>query len=385
MTLEDELPRLLDELANDHAVGAPPLLPHPDIARATTHRRAPARRALLVVAVVVATTVVGLMFLTDWRNADAPSGPTPSTPTNTAPATMPLLDDPDVAVVRARAVLLAPAAGSDIELVAVDERNRYNGASGALVAPDGTVFKIVITPLVDEWLPERPEWTSIPADQRDIATIAGYEVAAVVDASSPTQIYRYVRDRCWSIEIPSAGEEMWSEDLNTLLDALTVDYDVGPVDEAAITVDVPVGWQSLGGGRMLLSWNMQLVVNVDGLPHTVQLSQVPNAAIGYVVGGESNPRPFRHGNAQWWEIDSVTTPGYTTVAGTARTTFSITSDLSADQLATIVDTLVPTPVGQLVVTPDPSATTEIALESVLPSSSLSGCGNMGMGVDLVDP
>ncbi len=144
MTLEDELPRLLDELANDHAVGAPPLLPHPDIARATTHRRAPARRALLVVAVVVATTVVGLMFLTDWRNADAPSGPTPSTPTNTAPATMPLLDDPDVAVVRARAVLLAPAAGSDIELVAVDERNRYNGASGALVAPDGTVFKIVI-------------------------------------------------------------------------------------------------------------------------------------------------------------------------------------------------------------------------------------------------
>lgn len=94
---------------------------------------------------------------------------------------------------------------------------------------------------------------------------------------------------------------------------------------------------------MLRSWVMELQVDVDGRTHDVHLAQVPDAPVGFLLAGESNPRPFEHDGRQWWTVDIVTTPGMTSVVGTTDLgAFHITADLPADELATIVDSLVVT-------------------------------------------
>lgn len=144
----------------------------------------------------------------------------------------------------------------------------------------------------------------------EVRTIADRQVAATVDATSPTQIYRDIRDDRWSIDIITADTPMWTDDLT----ALTPNRDVQS-DNAAVTIDVPAGWTSLGDGRMQRSWTMDLRVDVDGAIHVVHLAQVPNAPVGFLLSGESNPTPFDHNGQTWWAVDIVTTPGITSIIG----------------------------------------------------------------------
>jgi hypothetical protein len=188
---------------------------------------------------------------------------------------------------------------------------------------------------------------------------------------------------------------MWSDDVTTLIEAITLNGEVEAVDEAAVTVDVPDGWTSLGGGRMVQSWTMDLRVDIDGTPHDVHLAQRPNAPIGVLLSGESNPVPFDHNGQQWWAVDIVTTPGMTSVIGNAGLgVFHITSDLTAAQLVEIIDELTPTGTDSL---PDPAggtvdtvaeAMTEVSTDTVAPTAGMSlpgtQCGVLGTGLELID-
>lgn len=248
-------------------------------------------------------------------------------------------------------------------------------------------------------MPDQPEWNDIPTERRTTEVVAGYEVAAVVDESATTQIYRTVRDDCWSIEIVTADEPMWSDDVSALVGASTSNRDVGS-DEAAISFDVPPGWTSLGGARADRTWSMNLQIDVDGRPRNVYFSQVPDAPVGLLVTGESNPLPFDHDGEQWWSADIVTTPGMTSVIGEINLgAFVITSDLSVAQLVDIIDALTPTPVSQL---PAPEAPTDTAVpdqmtdisptdtaapgtisEGTAPAAP-SSCGTLGTGLELIE-
>lgn len=152
-----------------------------------------------------------------------------------------------------------------------------------------------------------------------------------------------MRDDCWSIEITTADAPMWSADLATLLGTMGTSADAQRDNDAPVSVHVPEGWTSLGGGLVPRGWTMELFVDVDGESHIVYLAQRPAAPVGMLLSGESNPVPFDHDGQQWWSIDVVTTPGRTTVVGDAGLgAFYINSDLSRDQLVTIIDSLVPT-------------------------------------------
>ncbi|MBI5087625.1 MAG: hypothetical protein HZB15_01790 [Actinobacteria bacterium] len=292
--------------------------------------------------------------------------------------------------------MLAPPAGSEMQLVSVQDWDTSGVASGAVLAPDGTVFSIYVGP-GPTWMPDAPDWEAIPANRRGLDDVAGHEVAAIVDASAPGQIYRTVRDGCWSIEIVTADAPMWDDDLTTLIGAITANRDVQGVDEAAVTVDVPDGWSSLGAGRMLRSWTMELHVDLDGTTHDVHLAQRPNAPVGVLLSGESNPVPFEHNGQHWWAVDAVTTPGVTSVIGDAGFgAFHISSDLPAARLVEIIDELVPTRDDQLPGPESPGATvdsvaegaTEPSTDTIAPTGgaipSGTRCGVLGVGLDLVD-
>jgi len=289
---------------------------------------------------------------------------------------------------------LAPPADSDVRLVSVQDWDTSGVASGAVVAPDGTVFSIYVSP-GPTWLSDSPDWDAIPPERRGLDTVAGRDVAAIVDESAPGQIYRTVRDGCWSIEIVTADIPMWNDDVTTLIEAITTNRDVQPVDEAAVTVDVPDVWTSLGGGRMLQSWTMELQVDIDGTTHDVHLAQRPNAPVGVLLSGESNPVPFDHNGQQWWAVDIVTTPGMTSVIGNAGLgAFHIISDLPAAQLVGIIDELTHTGTDRLPelsgATVDTVAVgmTEFSTDTIAPNSgsspSSTRCGTLGTGLDLIE-
>lgn len=61
MTIEQELPLLLDELANSRAVGDPPRLADVVVAEHVVRSRSSARWPLVAAAVCIAVTIVGLI------------------------------------------------------------------------------------------------------------------------------------------------------------------------------------------------------------------------------------------------------------------------------------------------------------------------------------
>ena len=389
MTLEEELPRLFNELANDHTVGSPPQLDGGDV-----FKPSPPRSRMLVglaAAASVAALVGGLVVLSS-RDAEPAASDQPSLSTSTLPATAtPPTGSPS------GVTLLAPSSNGDVRLTSLQDWDRSGIATGAVVSPDGTVFSITVG-AGPSWLPDSSDWDSIPGNQRGVDTVAGRDVAAVIDGTAPTQIYRTIRDDCWAIDITTADEPMWSDNVATLIGALTTNRNADSTNEAAVTVEVPVGWTPLGGGRMPQSWTMTLDVDIDGVTHEVHLAQVPDAPVGVLLSGESNPVAFDHNGQQWWSVDIVTTPGMTTVIGDAGLgAFHITSDLSAEQLIAIVDTLTPTPTEQLAT--DPQGPTDTAVsdqmvqesptDTIAPNAggaaTTAPCGTLGTGLKLVSP
>lgn len=394
MTLEDELPDLFHELAAAHPVGPRPELSDQVLVRTTP----PPRRSPVVVwlaaAACVALVVGGLAFLSgrDAKPAvsDQPAVTTSTVaPDSTAPPTSPL---PSAA---GEAIVLAPPAGSSIRLISARHWGNGGIASGAVVAPDGTVFSISVG-TGPTWLPDTDQWDAIPSERRALDTIAGRDVAAMIDGSAPGQIYRTVRDDCWSIELVTADAPMWSGEVTTFISAITPNRDVQPVDDYAVTVDVPDGWTSLGAARFLESWTMELQVDIDGTRHDVHLAQRPNAPVGVLLSGESNPVPFDHNGRQWWAVDIVTTPGMTSVIGDEGFgAFHIASDLTTEQLVEIIDELTPTAANTLSDTASGAvdtvaeAVTEISADTIAAAAGTgrpgTQCGELGSGLDLIDP
>jgi hypothetical protein len=374
MTLEHELPGLLDELAADHHIGHAPPLDVDTLRVELVGRRYPLAPRVLAVAACTAFLVGGLVFISGRNEPDNTAGTKPATnPSELSTATNP----PDAT----NGVVLAPPPSGSVELLSAMEFDRSATAAGALTSPDGTVFSLIVSS-GPTWPPSGDDWNAIPADRRDLRIVAGRDVAAIIDATAPTQIYRTVRDSCWAIEVLTADEATWSDDVTTLIGALRINDSVTSPDDAPVSIDVPKGWTSLGGARMLTSWVMELQADVDGQPHTVHLAQVPNAPVGFVLAGESNPRPFDHNGRQWWTVDIVTTPGMTSVIGTTDLgAFHITSDLSADKLVAIVDSLVATPTTQL---GSNSGVPGTAVVDTTPAPErATGCGDVGTGIEII--
>lgn len=375
MTIELELPGLLDELAADHHVGhAPPLDVHTLPLEPVGRHRSPAPR-VLAVAACTAFAVSAIVFL---GGRDEPATTPGNEPTTSPGETGVASTMPGVTNGSTDSVVLAPPPTGPLELVSAMTFDQSAHAAGALTAPDGTVFSLVIS-RGPAWPPSGDEWSTIPADRRDVRTVAGRDVAAVVDASSPTLIYRTVRDSCWTIEVYTADEAMWSDDVTTLVGALRSNESVTSTADAAVSIDVPVGWTSLGGGRMLTSWVMELRADVGGQSHTVHLWQVPNAPVGFLLAGESNPRPFDHNGRQWWTVDTVTTQGATSVIGTTDLgAFRIEADLPADELVAIVDSLVAAPTMQ--VGSYSGVPGSAAVDTTSASGQATNCGDLGAGI-----
>lgn len=393
MTLDDELPDLFHELAAAHPVGPRPELSDQVLVRTTPSPRRSPVVVWLAAAACVALVVGGLVLLSG-RDAnpavsDQPAVTTSAAaPDSTAPPTSPL---PSAA---GEATVLAPPAGSSIRLISARHWGSGGLASGAVVAPDGTVFSIHVG-TGPTWLPDTDQWDAIPSERRALDTIAGRDVAAIVDGSAPGQIYRTVRDDCWSIELVTADAPMWSGEVTTLISAITPNRGVRPSDDHAVTVEIPDGWSSLGAGRFSERWTMELQVDIDGTVHDVHLAQRPSAPVGVLLSGESNPVPFDHNGRQWWAVDIVTTPGMTSVIGDAGFgAFHITSDLTAEQLVEIVDELIPTAANTL---PDNASETvdnvmeiepEVSNDTIAATAATSlgtQCGSLGSGLDLIEP
>lgn len=125
MSIEHDLPRLLDELAEDHNVGSPPLLEERDGQPA---RRARGRPALLTIAAVAASSFVlvgGLVAIGSRNDDSAPASPLPALTSSSTigGATAPVGEN--------------EGAVSNLDLVRIDARTAAAGTTGVTLVFDG--------------------------------------------------------------------------------------------------------------------------------------------------------------------------------------------------------------------------------------------------------
>ncbi len=261
-------------------------------------------------------------------------------------------------------VLLDPAADS---MVTVTGRDRFVSdrptAGGAVLSPSGTVFGIAVVPTA-------PIDLAVLPDSYNERTIAGRAAWGMEDGSAPKQIYRGIEIECATLSVTTAGEPMWSSDIELLASSIES-------DGTTLTVTLPAGWTSLGATTVAETHNSTLAVRVNGVDYRARLTQAIGAAVGPLLTTmETNPTKVSNGTtSELWHIEGATTPGYNTLIGTRRgTAFSVSGNAPTDVLTEILDALVAVPASdwlQRPTAPEPPDDTVMA-ESIgtLPSCSL---------------
>jgi hypothetical protein len=238
----------------------------------------------------------------------------------------------------------------------ITEHQQADAASAygaAVVSPGGTVFGISVNP-------DDGNATTVGADER---VVAGYIVRAVVDGSSPGEIYRSIRTpTCINVSINSAGEDKWSNDAISLIGSLTM-------NGTGIQFNLPTGWSTLGHSASQPQFETTFEVEVNGASQTLSMWQMPNAPVGfYLTAEESNPKAIQVGEMTAWIGEGVTTPGYTKlVAERDGTAFSLSGRVPADQLIAIANQMVRAPQAEWTAHVDPNVT------RITPAPAPAGC------------
>ncbi len=142
MSIEEELPRLFDELADDHIVGPPPKLVRDIGSTASSARARPALRATAAVAACSVVLIGGLVAIGTRNNDSAPLNSPNTTPSASsqlgtsipsAPATDSTLAD------TAADGDAGEAIGPSLDLTRIDARATGQGTTHVVLAFDGDV------------------------------------------------------------------------------------------------------------------------------------------------------------------------------------------------------------------------------------------------------
>lgn len=124
MNIDEQLPRLLDELADDHIVGPPPKLERQVIRVASRARARPALRAMAAVAACSVVVIVGLVAIGGRNNDSEPVNAPNTAPTDTASSQS------------GTSIAVAPAADSSVADTAAD------GAADGAIGPGLDLIRI---------------------------------------------------------------------------------------------------------------------------------------------------------------------------------------------------------------------------------------------------
>ena len=142
MSIEEELPHLFDELADDHIVGPPPKLERHVGHVAPRPRARPALRAAAAVAACSAVVIGGLVAIGTHNNDSAPVNSPNTAPSDTASSQLgssipsaPATDATDAAADGGA----DEAIGPDLDLIRIDARATGQGTTRVVLVFDGEV------------------------------------------------------------------------------------------------------------------------------------------------------------------------------------------------------------------------------------------------------
>jgi hypothetical protein len=212
--------------------------------------RAPRRYwATLAAAGVVAVGTAGAFIAT--TRSDGEQNETTPSPDTSLPA----------------GVLLTPPPDTPGLEIRINEMPQPGGAytTGVVSSPDGTVVILQNDP---GEFPERMA-DSLAAEVRNVD---GGRV--VTWANGFERTYALESPCSNTTAIAATDDDAWSGDLNTLVEATTIDSD------GAMTIELPDGWTSYGAGLMGPGFSYRFTIPIDGTPTTFTVLQRFDTQIG---------------------------------------------------------------------------------------------------------
>jgi hypothetical protein len=197
VSIEEELPRLLNELADDHVVGPPPGLEQ-HVVRASRRNRA--RPALLTAALVAACSVVvvgGLVAIGTRDGDPAPAIPPPATDDSQSdsPVASTPTSDPTVVDTTTEATAVE-SADTGLDLIRIDARASAQGTTRVALVFDGEVPSSVSPELLSS--PTAP-----PSDRIGYITQSSGESASGISVCGDSHWFPAPGNRTVDIFVPS--------------------------------------------------------------------------------------------------------------------------------------------------------------------------------------
>jgi len=151
VSIEQELPRLFEELASDHAVGPPPMLDQHDDHAESPARSRSGRLTIVVVAASSVALIGGLVAVSSRNDPPSPanlSTPEPVSSQDPQPDSLTPMSEPAIVDVAPDADA-DPAAGANLNLIQIGASATEDGTTGVVLTFDGDLPDRSAEPLED--------------------------------------------------------------------------------------------------------------------------------------------------------------------------------------------------------------------------------------------
>ena len=315
--IEERLRAYFDEAANRTAAAPTVRFRPTDQSRTSSSPRRP--RTLTICAAAFVVTLAGLVAIRSRDDGPAqPDQPleSPVATTSEIASSIPSSDPP----------LFAPPESATVSVTS-HAVHSMSGAAGAVIAPDGRIFGIGLSPA-----------SSLAAPTGDLRHIGEFDVRAMTDRTAPEEIYRWISSGCLALDITTAGEAAFSANTEALIEGLTIRDD-------DVTLTLPTGWSLLGASARKTQYQSGLHIAVGDTTTELNLFQMPDTSIGvYLVSFETPPQPIDVNGDPSWVIPSATTEGYTTLVGERDgTAFTLSGRATPAELIAVAESFVRAP------------------------------------------
>lgn len=196
MSIEEELPRLLDELADGHIVGPPPTLEQHVVQATRRNRARPALRTAALVAACSVVVVGGLVAIGTRDDDPAPATPPPATDDSQSDSSVTSTPTSGPTVGTTTDAAAVESADKGLDLIRIDARAGAQGTTGIVLVFDGEVPRGISPELLSS-----P--TAAPSDRIGYITQSSGESADGISVCGDSHWFPSPGNRTVDIFVPS--------------------------------------------------------------------------------------------------------------------------------------------------------------------------------------
>ncbi|HRE01660.1 MAG TPA: hypothetical protein PLV68_10195 [Ilumatobacteraceae bacterium] len=220
---------------------------------------------------------------------------------------------------------------SEIRITQLYEALTAPVATGAVIAPDGTVYSLLVTSI--------PSTDPIVSGASETHVVGGRTVTVRTETGLAGYTTRQFEQGCVTVSVSNGGgADGWGPDVEAVLGAITL-------EGAATSLSLPIGWASLGAAETGHQYAVEFDVRLGGATRSVSMWQMPDASVGFYLGMLAGS-PVQLDPAAW-AVDADPGEGLSGPVVVERdgTAFYLAGAATATELRQIADSFVRAPLS----------------------------------------